>query len=79
MLRILQGQTVISGVKVPVMGLGSAWTLSCFKREPTLFGHVISREDIKPRNAEWSELQKEPHTYICMKSLMFKLNSKSQL
>lgn len=77
MLRILQDQTAISGVKVPVMGLGSAWTLSCIKREPILFGQVITREEINPRNAEWSELQKEPHTYICMKSPMFKLNSKS--
>lgn len=50
MLRILKGQTVISGVKVPVLGLGSAWTLSCVKREPTLFGQVITREEINPRN-----------------------------
>lgn len=50
MLSILQGQTVISGVKGPVKGLGSSWTLSCFKREPTLFGQVITREEINPRN-----------------------------
>lgn len=79
MIRILQGQTVISGVKIPVMGLGSAWTLSCFKREPTLFGQVITREETNSRNAEWSELQKEPHTYIITKSPVFKCDSKSQL